>query len=563
MAWKKNAPGCNASDGCGCGTACPIDSDDFSATNDPPAGWTEEEGTDWETTGGTLRTSTSNASLTFNTSHPDALASAIVTCYLYGADGDELRIQVNKTDDDNYHFAQLRIGDPNGCLELWERVAGVETRLSVIRVPAPAATFNQVKVYFGLDLFGAALIGGVNAAAERLSVKVTGGTGPDVGLGTGTIAGEVQFNDFAFDRHQESSGAWTVCAAYPASCYVTGDTMTRADDTDIGCGWEEVDGDWEISSNTLTTADANAICKCETEHTTGGAAAVVTTVVSGASGDKLQLILGYNPAAPTTYFYAELTIHATTGTLKIYRKTAGADTQLATVNKNYSAGTSVAFGVCLAGGRFTATVNQVGVLSPAYVSGAAVVPAATRYVALGTGSQATDVHFSSFSYFRGQDADNPECDLCTESCSCCDDTISPNSGTGRVQGATSLGGCAAGDPTYWDDVSFPMWHAFNGCQYASIDPAVDPCDGYTDTDPCGNTWYGIVAINCTTSKVTAKIRFGFFCPSSTSTIDDVDFEAAIPAGGCTDPVVMSYVGGPYLGGTNYDFSAATFTWTPD
>lgn len=579
MAFKKNQPGCNASGGCGCAQQCPIDSDDFSATNDPPSGWTEEVGSDWETTGGTLRTSTSNASLTFNTSHPDALASAIATAYLYGADGDELRIQVNKTDDNNYHFAQLRIGDPNGCLELWERVAGVETMLSVCRVPAPAATFNKVVVYFGLDLFAAALVTGTDDANNRLSFKVTGGTGDQVGVGTGTISGEVQFNDFTFDRHREASGDWTVCNKYPASCYVIGDLFTRSDNTDLGCGWEEVSGDWEVDTNTLAIAATSAILRCTTEHTTAGNAASISVMARGASNDLIRLIVAYDPAAPTTYYFCEWKVNTTTGYLKVYRKTAGVDTQLATVNVNCDPNVAMSLSLCISGTRVTAAIS--GTFTGGFITGVAIAGAVNtpivgaRYVCLGTGSQANDVHFNNFVYTRAYDPDNTGCLVCVENCSCCDDSVSPSTGTGRIQGVVGIDDLCCGNPhvapDYFSDVSFPMYRWSDGCSYISNDPFENPCSGVTDTDPCGTPWYVLVTINCTTGKVRATIYFnGALCVAgSVLPTDSVVFEADIPDGGdCNAEVEMTYLSGAYAnigfcGAPAYDFTGATFTWTPD
>lgn len=387
---------------CCCSTACPIDADTFSTTNDPPTGWTEVSGSDWATNGSYLSTTTSNAVLKWNTQHPDAVSAAVVRVGAYGANGDEIRVIVDYVDSSNYRFAQLTIGDPNGCLALYERIAGSNTLLSSKRVGAAASTIHSLRVYFGNGQFVATL-----GATEVIMYRT--GTGTYVGLGTGTIASTVRFSSFSFNKHLDPDVSGSeACEEYEEPCLYAGDTISRADSSDVGCTWSEQAGAWSIVTNELYTASANAYLRCEAIQFDGGGVLVNANGRGGAVDDEVRVIVNDDGAG--NYHYAELII-GTSKTLKI-KSSAGAT--LATATVTTSAGTGYGIIVCLEANMIQVTA------AGSTIRASLTTPTSPRYWGLGCGANTGGVTFGATTQaYRTTGA----CPGCGTSCSDCLDGV--------------------------------------------------------------------------------------------------------------------------------------------
>lgn len=118
------------------------------------------------------------------------------------------------------------------------------------------------------------------------------------------------------------------------------DTFTRANSTNLGSDWDEVAGDWSISSNTLTTSDDNAVALHSTTYDStiagwgfyGIVSLPYPTPLSEASfTNKVRIIFGYIDADNYHYVEFDYTWNSiiTAGVTSIYSRVAAAETLLA------------------------------------------------------------------------------------------------------------------------------------------------------------------------------------------------------------------------------------------
>lgn len=406
--------------GCCCVTVdCTIGSDTFSTTNDPPTGWTEASGSDWATNSSYLSTATDNAALRFNTAHPDAISSGIVEVSVYGADTDELRVLIDYTDVNNYRFAQLTIGDPNGCLALYERSGGSNTLVTKLRVEAAASTYHTLKVYFGDGQFAVKL----NGVSMLYMHRPESGTGTYAGVGTGSIASTVRFDNFTFSKHKDADVAGSeTCQEYVEHCGLLTDLFARANNTDIGCAWTESAGSWAIASTAyLETASSNAVAYTNVVHPEGAYSGKVTMSVNAGSmlaGDEVVLYVSFADSTNTMKAVFKLAdAGGAGGTCKLYSGGGQVGTTLAlTTFKEGSAGPH-SFSLCFMNQTLTANTPDGTASADTGSFGYG-----TR-AGVGTGTITGTVDIDEFTFSKHAD-DLNGCPSCSMTCALvCTDTI--------------------------------------------------------------------------------------------------------------------------------------------
>lgn len=387
--------------GCAC-ESCEICADNFDRDDDTDVdtgsacGWTETAGS-WEIVDDTLRTASSSATLDCDATHPDATPTHYVKCDLYGANGDELRIGVGD------HYAQLKIGDPNGCLALY---AAGGTLLSKIRVEAAATTMHTVEVWYGTspvaDGGDSQIVARLGSAIVRYNVTRAGAS---VYLGTGTVASTVRFDNFEWQRHYTTYEDDSACPKPPApSCTIVSDSFTRADDTDLGCGWTETAGAWSISGNKLTTSSASATVTCETLHPRNKNTITVTVNVRASAASSQSRI--YVDVANNDY--AQLAFSGAGSTVKLFL--AGVEVGTSTVTLALDQDYPV---------KIVRTQGVVSVLAAGVcLNRQSVGPNPPRRAALGTGTNAGVISFSSFVLTRSATENTTEQD-CSKGCINC------------------------------------------------------------------------------------------------------------------------------------------------
>ena len=112
------------------------------------------------------------------------------------------------------------------------------------------------------------------------------------------------------------------CRCCPG-CPTTTDDFNRGDSTSVGANYTEQAGDWEISSNKLTTTDTDAILLATTPVHRDQ---VVSVKIEGSAGDKAGIISSWLDA--NNYVFTEVTLGATTSTVKVWRTRSGSTVQV-------------------------------------------------------------------------------------------------------------------------------------------------------------------------------------------------------------------------------------------
>lgn len=433
--------------GCMCGD-CEIFTDAFPDTDE--AGWTQTSGT-WVEDLGYMATASSTARLTCNTTHPDAVPSHYVSVSMYGANADEIRVHVGTN-----HFAQVTIGDPNGCLALYDGA----TLLTKIRVSAPATTAKTLKVWYGLTPVA-------DGADSQFAAQWDNGTilrynvtraGNGVGLGTGSIGSTVRFDDFVYEKHYTTTDIGCKTPT-PPTCTIVSDAFDRADDTNIGCLWTETAGTWAISGNKLrvTTTSAKATCNC-LHPQDAGAVSIAVTFRSSAT-DKIRVFVD-----TVANDYVEFDISG--DTVKIFLAA------VEQVSVSYTMAINTDYAVVVTQAQNAISVSSGGTCITACNK---VTPAAATDVGLGTGGTVGgNVDFNDFTLSRAYDANNLNCVMVCSSCSWfCDDAAVITAVVLRMNGITD-GTCGNCD-TLWNDVEFELPFLTiapaGNCEYHLIVPA--------------------------------------------------------------------------------------------
>lgn len=219
-----------------------------------------------------------------------------------------------------------------------------------------------------------------DSGTVRLATK-TGITGTydgisSVGFGTGSITTTVHFDDFCWQRHQtlvppdEYSEAEPNCPHCDvASCSYFQDDFDRSDSTNLGCGWDELSGDWEINNDSLLANATGAV-----EATVANPDGLSTMVLTGQvtlpnNGDTVRAAVAMSG---TGYYLAlEIAADEDCGTIKLISRESATDTTISPVVSvdGLSGGTTVSFWVCL--GRSTADDANIYLMG-GFVGGPAV-----------------------------------------------------------------------------------------------------------------------------------------------------------------------------------------------
>ena len=109
-----------------------------------------------------------------------------------------------------------------------------------------------------------------------------------------------------------------------AGCPEHTDDFDRADSSSVGADYTEQSGDWEISSNQLTTADTDAILLYSGSDDARDQ--VISVKIEGAAGDKAGIISSWLDAS--NYVFTEVTLGSTTSTVKVFVTRTGSTTEV-------------------------------------------------------------------------------------------------------------------------------------------------------------------------------------------------------------------------------------------
>lgn len=422
-----------------CCCCVPFFEDDFNRAG-PAVGadWTVSAGT-WVITSNELDTSSSSGLIVSDTAEPDAKSQHVIDVKIKGdTDGDQARIILPYTDTNNYLYAQVEFGTC-GELKFFQNATGhSQIGLTYKLQGFTKDTWHSVRVCYMVGTYPVA--GKLSFVWDNYvySVEVDT-TGTQGALGTGTVTGTVLFDDFMQLPYKDDD---TCPDCEPGSgCDIFNDQFNRADSTDMGCGWVEQVGDWEIDSNEAEIASASAVMTSAVPHPRGGTgASKITVKLKGdTDGDQARVIVDY--LNDDNYHFAQLEFDTVSSldTLTIYKRSGGVNTQLDAASSMVSLNTNYEMTVCFDGNYIEANVGSLALS----VSSATTAHEGV-FAGLGTGTAAGIVNADDFDWDRMRSDDDPTCETCDSpelfDCPLCEDDTPPHFKL-VIAGVTGAGGC--------------------------------------------------------------------------------------------------------------------------
>jgi hypothetical protein len=425
MAMSRLGPGC-------CCPACVIYGDAF-GSDSLASSWEEIAG-DWSIAAGVLSIEDAAAALMADAVHPDgAGAPHVVRVKIrFSAASDRARVVLAYTDASNYLFAELWTSS-GGCphLRLWERVGGSDNAVTAELTPAvdmPLDAWHTLTLCFlpGESMIDPVQFGTILLTSTGHTVYASGESNPSspgdrAGVATGaTVDGTIDFDDFQFLHHkgEATNTNCPECQQPSNDCLLHSDGFGRADSDDLGCGWEEVEGDADIATGRLVTSSAGAVIRNRTRHPDDSAKVQIVVTFEAASGAIPIVILDYEDDDNFFFVQLEPGSHGDCGRLSFWRRTAGTDAMLGTdsVIAGMSAGAEHTITVCWLGNLIHASVTVAA--GGDYAGGSHSVngeaqAAAEPYTGLGTSAGSSGaVAFDNWALRRTRDDDHPECPDC-------------------------------------------------------------------------------------------------------------------------------------------------------
>lgn len=195
---------------------------------------------------------------------------------------------------------------------------------------------------------------------------------------------------------------WWYCRC---KCRRFSDAFQRPDASNLAPKWNEVAGDWEISSNQLTVATANALTVANWSFP-ADIAAVAT--ITGSAGDKARVCV--HVTDEDNYLCAEIEFGATSSTVTLFQRDAGTDVFLASdTTTEVTSSDAGQLTVCIEGDRLSAVLadaNGDKVAEQRYNFQVSLTPTST--VGLATGDTASTIAFDDFQAQRRTD----DCQSC-------------------------------------------------------------------------------------------------------------------------------------------------------
>jgi len=208
-----------------------------------------------------------------------------------------------------------------------------------------------------------------------------------------------------------------------SSCCATCTIFTDDFATDrTGTDYSIRSGSWSVSGGLLSCTSASGLLRCETAVTAGlnGVYAFANCTCQTTS-DIARLIIAY--VDDNNYWFAEVQPGASNGTLKLFQRSGGTNTQQGsteTIN-GFQATEQVSLSLCYAAGVVRAYALASGPQNAGVHVSATITIASTK-CGLGTGSGSSSVSFDDFTFSK-HDIDDPACPYCNLPCNPCNDTF--------------------------------------------------------------------------------------------------------------------------------------------
>lgn len=242
-------------------------------------------------------------------------------------------------------------------------------------------------------------------------------------------------------------------------------------------------GSWSVAAGLLTCTSSLGLIREETAYDVAATACHLTVTMTMASTSDIgRIIFAY--VDDNNYWYVEVQPGATNGTIKLYERSGGVDTQRnATVSvPTLTAGTPAAVCVSYTPSNVKATAQVTAGLG--YVTFSSSITIASTKGGLGTGSGSSSVSFDDF-YVNQHSTDEATCSRCVV---CCDGYTIPSTIFNELGCGFTLTGahggvafCDGGGFSHWDRAScggFSNLHicCINGTYYLVSQNIFNPLD---------------------------------------------------------------------------------------
>ncbi len=183
-------------------------------------------------------------------------------------------------------------------------------------------------------------------------------------------------------------------------------------------------GSWNVTGGEVQTASGSALLIADVAYGSETACYAIAVIQCINVADNGRVVILY--VDDNNYWFAEVKPGASNGTLKLYERAGGTDTQRgSTVTMTgLTAGTSVAVRICYAAGEVAAQASVgAGLYGSTHFTSSETV-AGTK-TGIGTGSVTTRVDFTSFLASR-HGYDTEDCPACGTDCSVCAEGSMPD-----------------------------------------------------------------------------------------------------------------------------------------
>lgn len=472
---------------CCCDT-CTIVSDDFAT--DTSANYSQRSGT-WTWGSGTVSTTSASALLRHETAVTAGLtgvySSVKITC---ATTSDLGRLVISYTDDSNYWFAEVQPGTNHGWLKLYQRSGGTDTLKGSTKVSGLQAneqiTLTLCYASGKVRAYIASATAGVEVAAT-ITIAST-----KCGLGTGAGSSSVTFDDFSFAKHDVDN---TACEACLTSCTIFSDDYAT---DELSQFYNQRTGTFTVTGGTVTTTSTPGLLRCEALGTFGHGRVSVRGKSSTGGGSTIRVVGSYTD--DNNYLFAEITFSGVTGALRLWKKVAGADTQLGTTQTfTFATNTFYQLRVCWDGTTAVA-VGGDQVISGAYTGTGNQGGLGANPTSGGTAT------FDDFEFVVYVD-DNADCEECTEddtsACNLCITGVGPKFLSLTVSGvmAAADNDCLTDGGSFLECDNATLANATWIVPRATITDVLSDisCAGTPDIDPTAEvcTWQKSFGGSCT------------------------------------------------------------------
>lgn len=199
-----------------------------------------------------------------------------------------------------------------------------------------------------------------------------------------------------------------------ADCDIASDDFSSGDALTVD--WEGDTGSFTKSGGDVTTTSSDKVLIHKTAHPDSETVQIVSVDVSAdTASDRVRCIIDYVDS--DNYHFAELLVNGASSQLRLFKRSAGTNTQVgSTATVSVAIGSVETLTVCASSGTIRVTLNNTSILQSSTLHGG-------FKAGIGTGTISGTATFDNFDYGKGDSVANDDCPNCLE-CDVASDTFS-------------------------------------------------------------------------------------------------------------------------------------------